>query len=307
MEKEFGGYIPKGSRDYLFQKQLKLFVGGVPSNCTNQQLRTYFLNFGPISQARIVNKNREGSAGYAYIYTDHQTAEAILRAPHYMGTGMLNCKYALAKEDFNQARDDEMKRRVFVNQLPLNITEPEFFNFFCEWGPIEKAYLVRNKEDGSFKPFGFVIFRFQSDLANLIGLNPVLVFKDKTIRVQMAMDRKTQIEYKKEYGLQPSYLYNKEYPPSTIAKQSKAEDPKRPWLSVKVDHKPSDLRFNISENQEEYARFDSRLALLKHNQAIEQVGTDSKAGASNHSGVPFKATPNQTQSRVRFQLKGSKQ
>lgn len=296
MEKGYRGYLGSDPSEYLPTKKVKIFVGGVPNDCTNHLLRTYFLKFGPISHARIEHNRKQGASGYAYIFTDGKTAEAIVRAPHYFGDGLLNCKYALSKEAFHQNREDDMKRRLFVNQLPLQVTEPELYNFFCEWGEVEKAYLVRSKEDGSFKPFGFVIFRSQSDLEYLIGVNPVLIFKDKTIRVQRAMDRKTQTEYKSNYGLQPSHLCSPVLPPppapkalqpTTISQQARPADPRRPWLSVIIHHQPSDLRFNLSENHPLPTKTTRpQLSLKKSSETMKNPQPSYQAGPSGGQTYP---------------------
>lgn len=57
-----------------------------------------------------------------------------------------------------QSQKSEMERKLYVSNLPPKTTDVELLDLFQQFGPVSKAYMVRNRVDGSCKNFGFVVF-----------------------------------------------------------------------------------------------------------------------------------------------------
>ena len=56
----------------------------------------------------------------------------------------------------------DMKRSLFVGNLPFNLEEEELREHFEEFGTIESVRLIRDKATGVGKGFGYVLFEVSS-------------------------------------------------------------------------------------------------------------------------------------------------
>ena len=62
------------------------------------------------------------------------------------------------RECSNQKVLDEKDRKLFVVSLPHDITTLDLKNYFYQFGQIEDVRIIKNKEVGTMRGFGFVLF-----------------------------------------------------------------------------------------------------------------------------------------------------
>lgn len=82
-----------------------------------------------------------------------------------------------------------MQRKLFVSNLPVKTTDMDLLNIFQRFGPISKVYMVRNRNDGSCKNFGFVVFQKIEDATRLLNTSETLKLRGRRIRLRKAVDR----------------------------------------------------------------------------------------------------------------------
>ena len=62
------------------------------------------------------------------------------------------------RETSNRKVMDEKDRKLFVVSLPHDITTSDLRDYFKHFGPIEDVRIIKNKEIGTLRGFGFILF-----------------------------------------------------------------------------------------------------------------------------------------------------
>lgn len=70
----------------------------------------------------------------------------------------MQVKPALNKETSTKKVLDEKERKLFVVNLPHDITIEDLRSYFEQFGQIEDVRIIKNKEVGTLRGFGFVLF-----------------------------------------------------------------------------------------------------------------------------------------------------
>ncbi|XP_018320723.1 RNA-binding protein 45 [Agrilus planipennis] len=137
---------------------------------TEEDLQNEFAKFGKIDEIWIVRDRQTGeSKGVAYIkYT--KTSEAAFALENMNGKMIANCSRRLkvmiaASRDQGSRRDEneeEKLQRLFV-LVPKNMTDDELYQTFKDYGEIEYANIIRDRETKESKGFAYVkFFKFTS-------------------------------------------------------------------------------------------------------------------------------------------------
>lgn len=145
---------------------------------------------------RMYNKDKKES-GYAFFDVDSDRAYDFVVEPHLIKNALVNCKIAADSTRISQVQKDEMTRKLYVSNLPPSATDLDLLRLFEGYGKMTKAYMVRNRSDGSCKNFGFVIFQSISDIDNFLKTPRVIKFKGRKLTIKQAVDRQTQRNLRK--------------------------------------------------------------------------------------------------------------
>lgn len=62
------------------------------------------------------------------------------------------------KETSTKKLLDEKERKLFVVNLPFDVTTDNLRAYFRRFGDIEDVRIIKNKEEGTLRGFGFVLF-----------------------------------------------------------------------------------------------------------------------------------------------------
>ncbi|MBF0359734.1 MAG: RNA-binding protein [Oligoflexia bacterium] len=76
--------------------------------------------------------------------------------------------------------------KIYVGNLSWGTTENELSDLFSKFGSVESARIIKDKETGRSKGFGFVEMASSEDMAKAIGELDGTEFKERTIRVSEA-------------------------------------------------------------------------------------------------------------------------
>lgn len=141
----------KDSNNYKGNEDRKIFVGGIAYDVTNEDLSSYFSQFGDVSQAQVKFDRTTGrSRGFAFV--EFATAEA--------------CKLALAQREqqiknkqceIKPAKSRENKK-VFVGGLPADHPEEELRKHFEQYGKVEDIEWPFDKQTKARRNFAFIVF-----------------------------------------------------------------------------------------------------------------------------------------------------
>lgn len=156
----------------------------------------YFSQFGQLQNFRRVYNRDRRESGYAFFDVEAFRAAVIVDRPHLVKHALINCKVAADSDQISQVQKNEMERKIYVSNLPPGTSDLDLFQLFEVFGKLSKAYLVRNRQDGTCKNFGFVIFQRQQDVEALLKAPPCVKFRHRKVTIKQAVDRQTQKQLK---------------------------------------------------------------------------------------------------------------
>lgn len=96
-----------------------------------------------------------------------------------------------------ESKEKEDKRTVFVRGLSFAVGDEQLEEVFSSIGPVKHAFLVKKKESGKHKGFGFVQFALEEDAVRAIQELNGTKLEGRTIKVESAQKR-ASFEERKE-------------------------------------------------------------------------------------------------------------
>ena len=78
---------------------------------------------------------------------------------------------------------------IYVGNLSFEMTENEIQQLFEEYGSVTKVSIIRDRDSGRSKGFGFVEMEEQADAEKAIGELDGAAVKDRNIKVNEARPR----------------------------------------------------------------------------------------------------------------------
>ncbi|XP_056294976.1 heterogeneous nuclear ribonucleoprotein A0-like [Pseudoliparis swirei] len=139
----------------------KLFVGGLNVDTDDDGLRKHFEQYGSLTDCVVVvNKQLQRSRCFGFVtYSSPEEADAAMAArPHTVDGNSVEVKRAVAREDANKPEALAKVKKIFVGGLKDDIEEEHLSEYFSQYGEIEKAEVISEKETGKKRGFGFVYF-----------------------------------------------------------------------------------------------------------------------------------------------------
>eukprot|EP00914_Ancora_sagittata_P001509 GHVO01003854.1.p1 GENE.GHVO01003854.1~~GHVO01003854.1.p1 ORF type:complete len:526 (-),score=91.68 GHVO01003854.1:1081-2613(-) len=189
------------------QVEIKLFVGRVPRNIDEDQLRPTFEEFGQVLEVAIIrDKSTQNHKGSAFIRMASLTqADNAIRALNNVkvldqSLGPLQVRYAngeaeklgLSNENANAGTD---QAKLFVGSLPKPVTEDDVCNIFKQFGTIDEVFVMKDNATGQGKGCAFVKFAFKEQAIHAIKqLNGLYTVPGgpRAIEVRFAETKKAQ-------------------------------------------------------------------------------------------------------------------
>ncbi|GMP91209.1 hypothetical protein CsSME_00041997 [Camellia sinensis var. sinensis] len=131
------------------EESVKLFVGQVPKQMTEEQLLAMFKEFALVDEVNIIkDKTTRASRGCCFVKCpSREEADKAVNAYHNKRTlpgasSPLQVKYA----------DGELERlehKLFVGMLPKNVSDAELYALFSEYGTVKDLQILRGSQQTS--------------------------------------------------------------------------------------------------------------------------------------------------------------
>jgi len=113
----------------------------------------------------------------------------------------VECKEALGKESARTKELDERRRKIFVGGLPKNLPDKELVNYFSQFGPIQKGYVVRDSITGNTRGFGFVIFEKEETMKIVQNItNHTIMGQNVQVKAANSKEQESQSNQQKSDG-----------------------------------------------------------------------------------------------------------
>ncbi|MGD9107823.1 MAG: RNA-binding protein [Gammaproteobacteria bacterium] len=81
-------------------------------------------------------------------------------------------------------------KKLYVGNLPYSVTEESLESLFSQFGQVESVVIIKERETGRTKGFGFVEFKKQADAESALELNGK-DFEGRLLKVNMAKPKES--------------------------------------------------------------------------------------------------------------------
>ncbi|XP_068449911.1 heterogeneous nuclear ribonucleoprotein A0-like [Clinocottus analis] len=172
-------------------KLCKLFVGGLNVETTEDGVRKYFEQFGTLNDCVVVMNQALGrSRCFGFItYSTPQEADAAMAAnPHVVEGHDVELKRAIAREDANNPDILANVKKIFVGGVKDHIEAENLSEYFSQFGVVEKAEIISDKQTGRKRGFGFVFFE-DNDSATKAVLTKYHTISGNKVEVKKALTK----------------------------------------------------------------------------------------------------------------------
>ncbi|CAD2095913.1 CUGBP Elav-like family member 1, putative [Plasmodium vinckei lentum] len=195
---------------------IKLFIGRVPKNYEEEQLRPIFEEFGIVNEVVIIRDkitNIHKSSAFVKMASISEADNAI-RSLNNQRTldqqlGSLQVKYAsgeVMKLGFPQNVESGVDQaKLFIGSLPKNITEESIKDMFSVYGSVEEVFIMKDNSTGLGKGCSFVKFAYKEQaLYAISSLNGKKTLEgcNRPVEVRFA-EPKSSKQAQSQLGMQP--------------------------------------------------------------------------------------------------------
>lgn len=177
----------------------KLFIGGINSETTQDELKDYFSQFGSVIQVLVVlDKDTFKSRRFGFvIMKDESSIEKILSLqPHFIQNKQIELKYAhptnaIEKYDYRNGRSACRYNKLFIGGIGNELKERDLVEYFARFGEISECTVKRN--NGVSRGFGFVIFKNEHSINELLGekVNMKISLKGLILEIKRAVPKES--------------------------------------------------------------------------------------------------------------------
>ncbi|KAG8198132.1 hypothetical protein JTE90_006885 [Oedothorax gibbosus] len=179
-----------------------LFVGNLPLNTNKKDLVKLFSPFGSLETCRLrgaipqkssiprkiaeIKGKYHASLHSRIAYVVLKERKSAIEALSLSGTQLDGHHIVVDRAaGLGEKKVYDEKRSIFVGNLPFHIKDDTLWNTFLPCGSIEFVRVIRDKETGAGKGFGYVCFQKIQGKENALALTD-LEIEGRTLRIQSA-------------------------------------------------------------------------------------------------------------------------
>lgn len=165
--------------DRFKKKSHSIYIGSINPELTEQSLKSYFKALG--HELRFLDKKKKKrSKNYIIAKTSHQKTFHFLtqvKTNHSINNlEFFTAEYLTGKEKLLRDKEDA-KKKIYVGNLPSDMTNQEFREVFERYGSTKVAYIskkvIQGNEGRASDSFGFIVFESEETANLMIRLGTV--------------------------------------------------------------------------------------------------------------------------------------
>ena len=145
----------------------KLFVGGLPQDAKDPEIREYFSTFGEVDTITLkTDQNTGRSRGFAFVV--FKTVEGVEAAVAEQNHMVKNKKVAVKKAQAKQGK-------IYVGKLKPELTDDQIKEHFAQFGTIANIEQPFDKQKNERKNFCFITFEKEEVAKRLLKEGSVFI------------------------------------------------------------------------------------------------------------------------------------
>lgn len=82
-----------------------------------------------------------------------------------------------------------MAKKLYIGNLPFTATEDDVRNYFAQYGTVSEVIVIKDRDTGRSKGFGFVTFADETTADNAIATLNGKEFNGRQLRINEARER----------------------------------------------------------------------------------------------------------------------
>lgn len=152
----------------------KLFVGGLNPKTSEESLRSYYSQWGEITDVVVMKDPRSNkSRGFGFVtFKDSASVDkAQTDRPHKLDGKEVDSKRAMPREDTSPEVHAAVKK-IFVGGLKKDVTNDDLAQHFGTFGTVTDAQIVIAKDTNTSRGFAFVTFDDTDSVDKVILARP---------------------------------------------------------------------------------------------------------------------------------------
>lgn len=194
-----------------------VFVGNVPTTCTQKELKKLFSQFGTVKSVRLRNLiplNPKRGKRLAFIKKElHPLQKSITAYVRFDNEDNAHSATSLnghvykdhhlrvdLTQDQTKETKHDFKRSIFIGNLPFDVTDDDVWNAFEQCGQIESVRLIRDKATSVGKGFGYVLFEDEASVALALKLEGNCQIANRQVRIKPAVKKPKTFNQRKPPG-----------------------------------------------------------------------------------------------------------
>jgi len=124
------------------------------------ELLTYFRGFGEVISFKIAIDQVGRSKGYGFLLLNNgsKVGKTLKTQTHNIHGKLFRVKDIESKKNRGVAKQEELKRKIFVAGIGTETTESDLGNHFSTFGTILDILINKDKNSGRRKGFAFILF-----------------------------------------------------------------------------------------------------------------------------------------------------
>lgn len=170
----------------------EIFVGGIPTSSPEQEVEQVFSRFGKILACRLMRRQDGTSRGFAFItYAISESADYAVSCKNKVKIRgkLVEIRPGLNIQDSRKYRAQLQHRKIYIGNLPPNVSEAEVRELFAAFGGITEIKLVREPSQANSPIYGFVTFEDSDTVSHVLNLPSRLHLKGRKIQCKLTIPK----------------------------------------------------------------------------------------------------------------------
>lgn len=229
-------------------RDTSIFVGGIMRTVTEQDIRWYFEQFGPIFSVTLIPdpKNPTMNKGFCFLsFKSEETKEKALHVKdHIFMNRKITCTSLLKGKKLKEEVTKSTQKKLCVKNIPKKMTEVEFKELFSEFGQIHSVYMVMYKNSKSHAHNAYLVYEDDAVFDRLIRMKSVN-YKGKILRIERFSKRDSTQDFSEQLKTDLSSVVSQETERSHSMKPTKSHYFHHLKCENRIENEgDSNLRFN---------------------------------------------------------------